>query len=133
MVSLTSITALGVRTLMTIMFLIAGANKVTDISYFPGVNQEMAKKFICYGGWTGQPHLWQLIVGGMEIFFAIVLWLHPGIGSIALLAIMGGAVGSHLLCDEAYLAPLIPAAFLLLHLVLMRFSRSAPAKKQKHK
>lgn len=131
MTTITSISKVGVRLLLTVLFLFAGANKVTDL-ISPEMNAEMAKKFICYGSWTGKPEYWQLAVGAMEIFFALFLWLSPGIGSLALLVIMGGAVGSHLMCDpEGAVNPLFPAGLLVLHLLLVRLTRKPDAKKKK--
>jgi len=132
MATLTSISKVGVRFLLTALFLFAGANKVTELSFFPGFNQELAKKFLCYGSWTGRPDIWQLAVGGMEIFFAILLWLQPGIGSLALLTIMVGAIGSHVICaDGGETGVALPVALLVLHLLLMRATRKPEPKRKK--
>lgn len=41
MVSLGGISRFGVRSLLTVIFLLAGANKVTELSFFPGVYDEL--------------------------------------------------------------------------------------------
>jgi len=118
--------------LLSVAFLMAGANKLGS-HLDENFHNTLVQNFRIWMAPTGHPDEFRLAVGSAEIATALLLWvpMFSSLANFALIAIMLGAVGVHVLHNEPYIVPAVLAGVLSLRYFLAPSASSTAAQKKK--